>query len=61
MLEQLTAKNGINPDLFAIFSPSNELLFTIAIRALINADSNERTALARMDAEEKARREADAG
>jgi hypothetical protein len=36
------------------------LLFTLAIRALIHADRNERTALARLDAEEKARREADA-
>ena len=37
------------------------VLFAFAIRALINADRTERTALARMDAEEKARREADAG
>src|SRR5262249_27501125 len=29
MLEQLSAKNGLNPDLFGIFTPSNELLFTI--------------------------------
>lgn len=36
-------------------------LFTLAIRSLINADRNERTAMARMDAEEKSRREADAG
>ena len=36
------------------------LLFTIAIRALINADRNERTAMARIDAEEKSRRDAEA-
>jgi hypothetical protein len=36
------------------------LLFAIAVRALIHADRNERTALARMDAEERARLEADA-
>ena len=36
------------------------VLFTFAVRALINADRNERTALARMDAEEKARQETDA-
>ena len=35
-------------------------LFTLAIRSLINADRTERAALARMDAEERARREADA-
>ncbi len=29
MLDQLTAKNGLAPDLFAIFSTANELLFTI--------------------------------
>ncbi len=34
-------------------------LFTLAVRSLINADRNERTALARMDAEEQARRQAD--
>ena len=34
-------------------------LFTLAVRSLINADRNERTALARMDAEEKARRRTD--
>jgi hypothetical protein len=34
------------------------LLFYIAIRALMNADRNERTALARLQAEEDARRSA---
>src|SRR6185436_3202632 len=34
MLEQLTAKNGLNPDLFGIFTTSNELLFTIGKSAL---------------------------
>jgi methyl-accepting chemotaxis protein len=38
MLEQLTAKNGINPDLFAIFSPANELLFTIPKSPLAEAE-----------------------
>ena len=37
------------------------LLFAFAVRSLINADRNERTALARMDAEEKARRESGSG
>lgn len=34
------------------------LLFAFAIRSLVHADRNERTALARMDAEEQARRDA---
>jgi methyl-accepting chemotaxis protein len=29
MLDQLMAKNGLGPDLFGIFSPANELLFSI--------------------------------
>lgn len=36
------------------------ILFTIAIRAMINADRNERAAMARIDADEKSRRGADA-
>lgn len=36
------------------------LLFTIAIRALMNADRNERVAMARMEAEEAARAQAPA-
>ncbi len=35
-------------------------LFWLAIRALVNADRNERTALARIEAEEDARRAAQA-
>ncbi len=35
------------------------LLFTIAIRALMNADRTERVAMARLEAEENARRQAD--
>ncbi len=38
ILEQLTAKNGLNPDLFGIFSPSNELLFTIGKSSLTQAE-----------------------
>ncbi len=34
------------------------VLFYVAIRALMNADRNERTALARLEAEENARRSA---
>src|SRR5262245_39314208 len=38
MLEQLTAKNGLGPDLFAIFSPTNELLFTIPRSPLVQPE-----------------------
>jgi methyl-accepting chemotaxis protein len=38
MLEQLTAKNGLNPDVFAIFSPANELLFTLPKSPLAPAE-----------------------
>jgi methyl-accepting chemotaxis protein len=38
MLDQLTAKNGLNPDLFGIFSPANDLLFTIPKSPLVREE-----------------------
>jgi methyl-accepting chemotaxis protein len=38
MLEQLTAKNALGPDLFGIFSPANELLFTTPKSPLVQAE-----------------------
>jgi methyl-accepting chemotaxis protein len=38
MLEQLAAKNGLGPDLFGVFTPANELLFTIPKSPLVQTE-----------------------